>query len=71
MAPFDRALRTKSYIVQCPPDTFDHAAWLSAVHSEVLSVNEDTHSLLIFPMSELLRGQFEKIGAFVVSASAG
>jgi hypothetical protein len=71
MAASDRALRSKSYIVQCPAETFDHAAWLSAVHSEVLSINEENHSLLIFPMTEMLLGQFEKLGAFVVSTASG
>lgn len=62
------ALRAKSFIVQCSPATFDHAAWLSAVYSEVISVNEERHRLRIFPLSELLKGQFEKLGASVAAA---
>ena len=58
-------LRAKSYIVQASPDTFDHAAWLSAIHSEVLCVNEENQRLRIFPISDLLRRQFEKLGASV------
>lgn len=60
------ALRAKSYIVQATPDTFDHAAWLSAVYSEVICVNEEAHRLRIFPLTELLKGQFEKLGASVI-----
>ena len=58
-------LRAKSYIVQASPDTFDHAAWLSAIHSEVISVNEETQRLRIFPITDCLRRQFEKLGASV------
>ena len=58
-------LRAKSYIVQASPDTFDHAAWLSAIHSEVICVNEESQRLRIFPMCDLLRRQFEKLGASV------
>ena len=58
-------LRAKSYIVQASPDTFDHAAWLSAIHSEVICVNEDAQRLRIFPITDLLRRQFEKLGASI------
>jgi hypothetical protein len=57
--------KTKSYVVQCSADNFEHAAWLSAVYSEVLSVNEQAHRLHIFPVTDLLMGQFEKMGASV------
>lgn len=66
-APEHPGLHKQSFIVQCSADTFDHAAWLSAVHSRVLSVNEAEHRLSIFPMTELLRGQFERLGAVVHS----
>jgi hypothetical protein len=66
-APEQPGLQTQSYLVQCAPDTFDHAIWLSAVHSEVLFVSEEQCRLCIFPMTELLRGQFEKLGAVVQS----
>lgn len=55
----------KPYIVQCSQDNFEQAAWLSAVFSEVLSVNEQNRRLEIFPLSDLLRGQLEKLGASV------
>lgn len=55
----------QSFIVQCSADVFDHAAWLSAVHSEIISIDEEEHRLNIYPMSEMLRGQFEKLGAVV------
>lgn len=58
-------LRSKSYIVQASPGTFDHAAWLSAIYSEVICVNEENQRLRIFPLTDLLRGQFEKLGAMV------
>jgi hypothetical protein len=66
-APEQPELPKPSFLVQCSADTFDHAAWLSAVHSQVISVNEDEHRLSIYPMTELLRGQFERLGAVVQS----
>jgi hypothetical protein len=65
------ALRSKSYIVQCSPLNFDHAAWLSAVYSEVISVNEENHRLRIFPMTDMLRSQFERLGASVTKSQPG
>jgi hypothetical protein len=65
------ALRAKSsFIVQCSADTFDHAAWLAAIFSEVLAINEENHRLRIFPLTDMLRGQFEKLGAIVTSSPA-
>lgn len=58
-------LRAKSYVVQASPDTFDHAAWLSAIHSEVICVNEESQRLRIFPITDMLRRQFERLGASV------
>jgi hypothetical protein len=55
----------KSWLVQCSPDNFEHVAWLSAVFSEVLFVNEQGHSLLIFPLNDHLKGQIERLGAAV------
>lgn len=56
----------KSYIVQCSAETFEHATYLSAVHSDVLSFNEQKHSLRLRRVSPLLRTQFEKLGAEVM-----
>ncbi|TAL35914.1 MAG: hypothetical protein EPN97_06835 [Alphaproteobacteria bacterium] len=64
------ALRAKSYIVQASKDTFDHVAWLSAVYSEVISVNEEAHRLRIFPLTDILKGQFEKLGASVMRSAS-
>lgn len=70
MAASDRGpFAARSFLIQCSSRTFDHAAWLSAVHSEILCVNEEGHSLRIFPMTELLRTQFEKLGASVAPAA--
>lgn len=55
----------KTFIVRCSPEKFEHAAWLSAIHSEVLSVNEKDYSLHIFPLPEMLKGQLDKLGASV------
>lgn len=59
------SLQAESYVIECSPQTFDHAAWLSAIHSEVLSVSEEDSRLSISPVSDLLRGEFEKLGASV------
>lgn len=55
----------KSWIVQCSADNFEHAAYLSAVFSEVISVNDKAHSLQISSLTDALKGQFEKLGAAV------
>ena len=67
-APTHHDFQNASFFVQCSPVTFDHAAWLSAVHSEVISVDDDAHSLTISPMTDLLRGQFDKLGVDVFGA---
>jgi len=55
----------KSWIIQCSADNFEHAAYLSAVFSEVISVNDQAHRLQISSLTEMLKGQFEKLGAAV------
>lgn len=57
----------KSWLVQCSADNFEHAAYLSAVFSEVLAVNEQGHSLYISKLPDRLRGQYEKLGAAITS----
>jgi hypothetical protein len=64
-APEQQFPKKNSFVIQCSPENFEHAAWLSAVYSEVLSVNEQTHSLRISPLPDMLKGQFEKLGASV------
>jgi hypothetical protein len=71
MAGEQKAPGTQSYIVQCSPDKFEHASWLSAVFSEVLSVNEDSCRLHIAPLSDLLRGQLDKLGARITARVTG
>ncbi len=63
------SLQSEFYIVECPADTFDHAAWLSAVHSEVICVSDENHRLRINPVSDMLRGEFRKLGASVTGVS--
>lgn len=55
----------KSWLVQCSADNFEHAAYLSAVFSEVLAVNEPAHSLHVSTMTDPLRVQLSKLGANV------
>ena len=55
----------KSWLVQCSVDNFEHAAYLSAVFSEVLAVNEQALNLQVSSMNDRLRGQFERLGAAV------
>ncbi|MDE1153651.1 MAG: hypothetical protein PW788_14040 [Micavibrio sp.] len=55
----------KAYIVQCAPETFEHATYLSAIFSEVLSFSEQNHRLRLSAMGDVLRSQFEKLGANV------
>lgn len=55
----------KSWLVQCSADNFEHVAYLSAVFSEVLSVNEQGFSLRISSLTDALRGRIEKLGAAV------
>jgi hypothetical protein len=57
----------KSWLVQCTADSFEHAAYLAAVFSEVLSVNEQGFSLQIASLSDRLKGQLDKIGVNVSS----
>ena len=70
MAPSEQEdLQADSYIVEASADTFDHAAWLSAVYSEVICVSDEDHSLRISPVSDLLRGELKKLGASVTGVS--
>lgn len=55
----------KSWLVQCSADNFEHVAWLTAVFSDVISVNEQGHSLQISSLNDRLQGQIEKLGAAV------
>ncbi|HYD17207.1 MAG TPA: hypothetical protein VEF76_01850 [Patescibacteria group bacterium] len=57
--------QNKFWTVQCSAETFEHAAYLSAVFSEVISVNDQAHRLQIGSLPELLKGQFEKLGAAI------
>lgn len=54
-----------TYIIQCSADNFEQAAYLSAVFSDVLCVNEQNHRLQISQVTDLLRKQFEKLGASI------
>lgn len=65
MTPPKHPAGMKSWLVQCSADNFEHAAYLSAVFSEVLSINEPAFRLHIGTLNDRLRGQFEKLGADV------
>ena len=45
-----------SWVIQCSADNFEHAAYLSAVFSEVISVNDKAHRLQISSLTEMLKG---------------
>ncbi|MBI1216208.1 MAG: hypothetical protein GC185_10385 [Alphaproteobacteria bacterium] len=60
----------KGYIIQCSADNFEQAAYLSAVFSDVICVNEQSHRLRISTVTDLLRKQFEKLGASIREAAS-
>lgn len=59
-----------TYIIQCSADNFEQAAYLSAVFSDVIFVNEQNHRLQISQVTDVLRKQFEKLGATIKEAVA-
>jgi len=54
-----------TYIIECSADNFEQAAYLSAVFSDVICVNEQAHRLRIGTVTDLLRRQFDKLGATI------
>jgi hypothetical protein len=58
-----------TYIIQCSADNFEQAAYLSAVFSDVISVNDQSYRLQISKVTDSLRKQFEKLGASIKEAA--